>query len=112
MIRSVTAAAVASTTELSSIGALAMRWSVVHTESSPACSANRALARISPMIGCAGSGVEAGRITPILIATPAGNAGPGPPVPEASQSILSIYMMELSSFERGQVRASEQAVGA
>jgi len=52
-------------------------------------------------VGWAGSAVEAGRITPILIATTAGNAGPRPAVPGVCQSILSIYMMELSSFQRG-----------
>ena len=42
-IRSVTAAAVASTTVLSSMGALATRWSVEHTDSSSRSSASRAL---------------------------------------------------------------------
>ena len=85
-----------------------------HRVEPPSSSANRALARMSPMIGCAGSGVEAGRITPILIATPAGNAGPRPAVPGVCQSILSIYMMELSSFSSGRrgETLSEQAVGA
>jgi hypothetical protein len=101
VIRSVTAAAVASTTSASRMGALATRWSVDQTESSPASSANRALARTSPMIGCDGSGVDTGSITPILIATPAGNARPNRAVSGGSQSILSIYMMELSSYRHG-----------
>jgi hypothetical protein len=81
VIRSVTAAAVASTTVESSMGALATRWSVDHTDSRPYSSASRALARTSPMISRAGSGVEVGRITPILIVTIPDNARPGGPVP-------------------------------
>src|SRR5262245_14332537 len=81
VIRSVTAAAVASTTVLSSMGALATRWSVDQTESSPVSSASRALARTSPRIGFAGSGVEVGRITPIFTVIPPGNPGSRRPVP-------------------------------
>ena len=67
--RPVTAAAVARTTVLSRMGALAITWSVDQTESRPASSANRALSRTSPRIGRSGSGVEVGRITPISILT-------------------------------------------
>src|SRR6185437_6775580 len=75
--RSVTAAAVARTTVLSRIGALAITWSVDQTESRPACSANRALSRTSPRTGRAGSGVEVGRITPISMLMLKLTTGPG-----------------------------------
>jgi hypothetical protein len=88
-IRSVTAAAVARTAVLSRVGALATRWSVDQIESSPSCSASRALARTSPRIGRAESGVEVGRITPISTGMPSGNRSCPDPVPPRRRLLVA-----------------------